>query len=427
MIPGLQQSQPLSSEAGANAPALEGPAARVLGIFREVLLDDAIGPDDSFIDLGGDSFHATRLVTRCTETFRVRLSADLLFRYQTARLLGEAILALQKGEVRTGAGDGLIPLVARCGGSGRSRGPAVFFIPPLYGNSWVFQPLLECVPWDRPAFGCRPADLDAEQNVLDLLSLADYYAATLRAAQPRGPYSIVGYSFGAAVAFEVACRLAAAGEEVRHLVLLEAVLPMNHFRWGSMLKHAYFTTVRTLYARGLIGRPIVRALGFRTMGSHVVLSFSTGPLTADELRMILRLAAPDFARTRDLQALSLAQLCDIVVAHVKSTVSPAVWNKLTTEAGSEDSLAVVKAHKVAIKNVWLTNRYKPRSIFPGTIVHFASPMNADIPRWQPFTTRPMDVRRIDMPAADALGAHSIFLRKPYVERYAEGFRDLFDA
>lgn len=45
----------------------------------------------------------------------------------------------------------------------------------------------------------------------DMSSLARYYVTHVRALQPEGPYSLLGYSFGASVAVEMALQLQAAG------------------------------------------------------------------------------------------------------------------------------------------------------------------------------------------------------------------------
>src|SRR5439155_490607 len=51
--------------------------------------------------------------------------------------------------------------------------------------------------------------------------LADSYLAALRKVQPHGPYALGGWSFGGFVAFEMARRLRASGEEVAQPVLLD--------------------------------------------------------------------------------------------------------------------------------------------------------------------------------------------------------------
>jgi thioesterase domain-containing protein len=47
----------------------------------------------------------------------------------------------------------------------------------------------------------------------------------VRARQPIGPYRLGGYSYGAFVAFEMACMLEAAGEEVALLVVIDDAAP----------------------------------------------------------------------------------------------------------------------------------------------------------------------------------------------------------
>lgn len=48
---------------------------------------------------------------------------------------------------------------------------------------------------------------------------------SIRAVHPHGPFLLGGYSYGATVAFEMACLLEAAGERVPLLVILDATAP----------------------------------------------------------------------------------------------------------------------------------------------------------------------------------------------------------
>jgi acetoacetyl-CoA synthetase len=75
--------------------------------------------------------------------------------------------------------------------------------------------------------------------------VTDEALTLLRRAQPAGPYSLTGYSFGGLVAFETACRLTADGETVSYLGLIDVRPPTGSFtRWeltahrsGKLLKH----------------------------------------------------------------------------------------------------------------------------------------------------------------------------------------------
>jgi thioesterase domain-containing protein len=52
--------------------------------------------------------------------------------------------------------------------------------------------------------------------------MAETYLEALRSVQPRGPYRLAAWSMGGAVAYEMALRLTAVGEEVAALVLLDS-------------------------------------------------------------------------------------------------------------------------------------------------------------------------------------------------------------
>src|SRR5262249_6963089 len=60
--------------------------------------------------------------------------------------------------------------------------------------------------------------------------LVEHFLEETRKLQPRGPYLLGGFCFWGLVAYEVACKLAAAGEEVRLLCLVEAGCPGPEYR-----------------------------------------------------------------------------------------------------------------------------------------------------------------------------------------------------
>jgi len=51
-----------------------------------------------------------------------------------------------------------------------------------------------------------------------------FSAFRTRAAQPTGPYHLLGWSFGGLIAYEIACQLQASGAEVALLALLDTAL-----------------------------------------------------------------------------------------------------------------------------------------------------------------------------------------------------------
>ena len=86
---------------------------------------------------------------------------------------------------------------------------------------------------DRPVYGLayglaaqaphRSADLPPR-----IEDLAAQYAEEMRSVQPRGPYTLVGYSGGGLVALEMAQQLSAQGETVGFLSLIDTYVHSRH-------------------------------------------------------------------------------------------------------------------------------------------------------------------------------------------------------
>ena len=85
---------------------------RVAALWREVLGVESVGAHDSFLELGGDSLLATRLVARLREELAVELPMDRLFRQPTVAGVGAAIMETRAAS----AGEDLAGLLAEIGG-----------------------------------------------------------------------------------------------------------------------------------------------------------------------------------------------------------------------------------------------------------------------------------------------------------------------
>jgi thioesterase domain-containing protein len=62
--------------------------------------------------------------------------------------------------------------------------------------------------------------------------MAGHYLSELREVRPHGPYVLAGYCFGSIVAYEMAQRMLAEGEEVRLLLSFNGPSPSWIRRWG---------------------------------------------------------------------------------------------------------------------------------------------------------------------------------------------------
>ncbi|KAH1002410.1 hypothetical protein HUJ04_008498 [Dendroctonus ponderosae] len=86
----------------------------------------------------------------------------------------------------------------------------VFVVHPIEGVIDALKSFAQKV--DAPVFGLQCVKDAPLENITDL---ARFYIKEVRTVQTKGPYTLVGYSFGAVVAFEMGVLLEKEGEKVR--------------------------------------------------------------------------------------------------------------------------------------------------------------------------------------------------------------------
>src|SRR5262249_7592406 len=103
--------------------------------------------------------------------------------------------------------------------------PPFFGVPTLGGGS-CYRDLVPHLSKDQPFYTFDvPYDEGLRNSHARLAEAAEGYVAQLREIQPVGPYFLGGWSFGGALAFEMARRLVADGEEVALLALFDTHCP----------------------------------------------------------------------------------------------------------------------------------------------------------------------------------------------------------
>ncbi|WP_263303359.1 amino acid adenylation domain-containing protein [Streptomyces sp. 135] len=184
-----------------------------------------------FFASGGHSLSALRLAGRIEEAWGVRVPVAALFAAPTpARLIARLDTAgpgdSARGRLAPGGAESLAPLLAlRADGD---RAP-LFCVHPGLGVSWAYTALLPHLAPDRPVYALQTPALSAAgeggpaQLPDSVAELADQYLTRIRTVRPRGPYLLLGTSFGGPVAHEMAVRLRASGEEVALLAVVDAM------------------------------------------------------------------------------------------------------------------------------------------------------------------------------------------------------------
>lgn len=101
--------------------------------------------------------------------------------------------------------------------------PALFCVHPSSGVSWTYLGLADALRPGRPIYGLQAPDLSGHEPPAGSIDeFADRYIREMRRVQPRGPYHLLGWSFGGLIAHAIATKLRQAGDPVGTVALLDA-------------------------------------------------------------------------------------------------------------------------------------------------------------------------------------------------------------
>ena len=185
---------------------------RIAQVWEEILGVRPVGVRDNFLDLGGDSLQAIRMVDRLEEVLGREIPVSALVEAADVETLADVLF-------EHGA-DLHFPLVKiRAGGS---RLPFFFLHGDYLSGGFYCLELARRLGPDQPFFALPPFGLDSRPVPESYEQMATQHLRTLRAFQPTGPYRLGGTCNGGLVAFEMARQLIDAGQQVDLLLLIGA-------------------------------------------------------------------------------------------------------------------------------------------------------------------------------------------------------------
>jgi thioesterase domain-containing protein len=315
---------------------------QLCSIWGEVLEVREVGINDDFFELGGTSLEAAIVAARIKKAFGREIGLNTFFEKSTVA---------EHAEILRNDPDARIPTVVALREQGRR--PPLFVFPGAAGNVIALRDLILKLPADQPVYGIEgkpiAGEAGSEESRMDgdasvyarIEEIAAAHVADIRKIQPQGPYYLAGLCFGALLTLEMAKQIAAAGEEVAFVGLLDPPVPGLSRRAhdpASLLKSLRRLIRKSwpdkLHALGSMAHSIKEALDARCTRVLLALFPSQSiPSRLRERRSLALQAVMRYAPSPYPGKLSILLAETNGVAHNEH--AEAEWRKLGTESEFE--------------------------------------------------------------------------------------------
>ena len=215
---------------GPIVPPAPGLETEIAASWAEVLRLDAVGRDENFYALGGDSLNVAQMIGVVGDLHSVHLAASDLAGAPTVAQFA-AVVGTRRAGISTADGDQIASTTVILRPRGAETRDTLFCFAGAGASALSFVPLADRADRHTAVIAFQAQGLEnrafpdwtvgraARRHLVDLLAL-----------QPQGPYTLVGHSLGAFIALDVANRLRTLGHHVQLVTLLDPFLPPRTVR-----------------------------------------------------------------------------------------------------------------------------------------------------------------------------------------------------
>jgi amino acid adenylation domain-containing protein len=208
---------------------------KLVSIWQSLLDVKPIGVKDNFFDLGGNSLMAMRLFSEIENTFNKRLPVSIIFHEETIENLAKLISTNNQSDIESSS------LVAIQ--SNGTKTP-LFCVHGGGGEVLIYKELAVALGDNQPVYGLRYVKNEDLQKI-SVEAMAEKYIKQIKKIQPQGPYNLLGFCYGGAIAYEMAHRLLQDGKDVS-LTVINFVNP-GFVQTKTSLSNLVINKMRRLY------------------------------------------------------------------------------------------------------------------------------------------------------------------------------------
>lgn len=181
-------------------------------IWKTQLSLPKVSTDANFFEIGGNSIKATQIAALIYKQTQHNVGLKDIYNYTTIREMAQFISNEHKGQENS--------LLIKLAVETPCR-PDVLFIPPIIGSSTIFKGLAESLSNSVNVYGMQYKGFDEDVPFdTSIEEMALTFTREMKEALPGQSVTLVGYSMGAAVAFEM-CKLLEKEDRQVNLVLID--------------------------------------------------------------------------------------------------------------------------------------------------------------------------------------------------------------
>ncbi|WP_256352945.1 MULTISPECIES: non-ribosomal peptide synthetase [unclassified Pseudomonas] len=185
-------------------------------LWQETLHVERVGLDDNFFELGGHSILAIQFIAALNTRLGIKLALQHMLAHTTVEALARFIAMEHQQQAQC-----VVELSTSASGA-----PPLFCLHPSGGIVFCYQPLAKRLSPHARTFGVMHKGFaDKHAHAQTWPQMIAEYTRQIVDQQPEGPYRLMGWSLGGAIAMDIAAELEHQGHQVSFLGLVDTTLP----------------------------------------------------------------------------------------------------------------------------------------------------------------------------------------------------------
>jgi amino acid adenylation domain-containing protein len=198
---------------------------KVRRAFADVLEYPELQVNEGFFKLGGNSLKAIRVFSILKKSTGTKLPISTIYRASTPAQLAQAIENHREQHAE--------PVLVTLSNAGEK--PPVYLFPGVGGHPLGFGPMVERMDHTRPCIGIQlPEVAQVIELGQSLQTMATWLIDQMKIGPNERAPDMIGYSFGGALAMEIAIQLQERGSTPGRVILLDAHLPRGLPKKGKL-------------------------------------------------------------------------------------------------------------------------------------------------------------------------------------------------